>query len=700
MKQTNTQYSLYNLQKIFIFLFAVALYSNTLFFDYTLDDTLMITQNKFTKEGVSGIKNIMTNDAFVGFFGKSKNLLPGGRYRPLSQVCFALEYQLFNGNKPFIGHLINVVLYAFLCVFVFSLLKLMFNSSFRDKTGSFNKLFKADNLFNIPFIAAVLFVAHPLHTEVVSNIKGRDEIMSLLGSVAVVFFSLKYVDKQKFLFLLFSGIVFFLALLAKENAITFFAVIPLTIFVFRSGANMKNLKKSYLFTLFPLLLSLVFYFIIRYWALGFMVSNNAFEKELLNNPFLEANTIEKYATIIFTWLKYLYLLFVPYHLTHDYYPRQIAITNFSDFWVLFSVAVYLFLIGYSLWNLRKRSIVAYSILFFVITFSIQSNLVFNIGTFMNERFMFVSLLGFCIILAYFINKYYKSYKTGVLFLTAFILVLYSLRTFSRNFVWQDDYTLFTTDAKNSPNSAKCNVSAGGLSYEKAKTLTDSLEKKAMLEQALQYLYKGVDIHKTYLAGWILIGNVYLEMPDYAKAAENYANVLRMSPGHPDAANNILYTAQKARKIKDFKTAENALKILIKDKPLNMDYLYELSLTLVERGRIDTAIITLNSILAKDSLYYNAYNKLGEVNGRYLNNLNKSIDYLLKGYNIKKDDPSILENLGVAFGIKGDYVKSEFFFLKALDLKPDDKQIMQNLVGTYNNMKEFKKAEELLKKIKN
>jgi len=74
----------------FIALFAFLLYSNSLFFKYTLDDTLVITENKFTKQGITGIKNILNNDSFVGFLGENKNLLPGGRYRPLSQITFAI----------------------------------------------------------------------------------------------------------------------------------------------------------------------------------------------------------------------------------------------------------------------------------------------------------------------------------------------------------------------------------------------------------------------------------------------------------------------------------------------------------------------------------------------------------------------------------------------------------------------------------
>ncbi|MBE0640560.1 MAG: tetratricopeptide repeat protein, partial [Bacteroidales bacterium] len=77
---------------------AIVLYANTLPLDYALDDTLILTGNEFTKQGIRGIPEIMTNDAFTGFFGKQKSLVAGGRYRPLSQVMFAIEYELFGFN--------------------------------------------------------------------------------------------------------------------------------------------------------------------------------------------------------------------------------------------------------------------------------------------------------------------------------------------------------------------------------------------------------------------------------------------------------------------------------------------------------------------------------------------------------------------------------------------------------------------------
>src|SRR6185436_11485805 len=77
---------------LFFFLLAIPLYGNTLGNRYALDDGLFITNNAYTKSGIRGIPNIFTHDSFQGYFGdEKKNLISGGRYRPLSIATFALE---------------------------------------------------------------------------------------------------------------------------------------------------------------------------------------------------------------------------------------------------------------------------------------------------------------------------------------------------------------------------------------------------------------------------------------------------------------------------------------------------------------------------------------------------------------------------------------------------------------------------------
>jgi hypothetical protein len=159
------------LQSGLFFLLAVLLYANTLTHGFVQDDAIVITDNMFTTQGVKGIPGILTKDTFFGFFkveGK-ETLVSGGRYRPLTLVVFALLYEVF-GLDPFPYHLLTVLLYALTCVLLYRVLLLLLREHSGLGAG-------------VAWMATLLFTVHPIHTEVVANIKGCDEIVALLGSL-------------------------------------------------------------------------------------------------------------------------------------------------------------------------------------------------------------------------------------------------------------------------------------------------------------------------------------------------------------------------------------------------------------------------------------------------------------------------------------------------------------------------------------
>lgn len=683
-----------NLPFYLLFGFAIVLYANSLLNKYASDDRLMITENAFTKKGFSGIKEIMTNDAFVGFFGKQKNLVAGGRYRPLSHVTFAIEYGIFNDFDPFVGHLINVLLYAFACLLLYKVLSMLFPPG------------KKPFYLSFAFIATALFIAHPLHTEAVANVKGRDEIMSMLGSFGTMYFVLRYIQTSRPVYFLWAALVFLLGLLSKENAITFVTIIPLTLYFF-TKTRVKNILIST-----GCLLGVAFIFvIIRASILGFIMGAKI-DYELLNNPFVGTTVAQQFATILLTWGKYLLLLLFPHPLTHDYYPKQIPIINMSDIRAVIPMLIYAAMIIYAIWRFTKKGIIAYSILFFGLTFSIQSNLVFPIGTFMNERFMFLPLLGFCMVLAYLATEkftmWFKENKAQYITYAfiGIILLGYSVKTIARNPVWHDDYTLFTTDVKVSANSAKVNISAGGQTMELAEKEPDQVKKKNMLETAIKYLHKGVSIHPKYTVGWLLLGKAMIDIDDYPKAREYNDSALRTNPIYKEALNNLLYVAQTDTKNKNYNEAILCYQRLIKYQPTNKNNLVDLAGVYENMKQIDTVIGILNRVLKADSNNVSALNKIGEMYGKYKGDLATSIKYLLKAYSISPSDGTLLENIGVAYGFLKDYKKSIEFFNKALAKNPESSNIYLNLTKSYlalgENIKVAEcnaKAAELMKKNK-
>ncbi|MDL2297099.1 hypothetical protein LJC68_08365 [Bacteroidales bacterium OttesenSCG-928-B11] len=653
------------LPPIIISLAVILAYANTLKLDYALDDRLVIFHNDYTLAGFDGVKEVMTCDGFSGYFGGNDNLVAGGRYRPLAQLTFIVEYELF-GKKihdqvglgkdpkneqlfidtklPFISHLGNILFFILLCLLLYIVLAKIFPM---DENGKW--------YFSIPFVATLLFALHPLHTEAVANIKGRDEILSMLGGVATIFCVIKYMENRKWIYLALSFFAMLFGIFAKENAITFIAIIPLVIY-FSQG---KKRKSDWILTLIPSIIAAAVFLVVRYMALGgFMPEDTT--NTILNDPFLESTTLQRIATVIFTWGIYLKLLFFPHPLTHDYYPMQIEITSFGNPIVLILTVFFLFIVIYAVKKLKSKDVIAFGILFFIITFSIVSNLFINIGTFMNERFLFTPLLGFTIILAFFLRKLLAVQKIKLLSPVIFgvLLLFYTGKTISRNLVWQNDFTLFTTDVLVSDNSIKCNVSAGGSYLEKYK----KEKKSADLKNAEKYLRKAVTLDKTSYYGNLLLGETCYFLEHYDLAYQYYRNAAIIKPEDKSAASN----------------AEIAL---LKIQSAQLDDANKL----LDDGNAREAMIMVDAFLRDNPPTTYAYNLKGKIFGMGLRNLDSAIVYLNKALAIDPDYYSALENLGVAYAVKGDFNRAIEYLMQAHAITPDNQAIMRNIINVYVNM---------------
>lgn len=605
---------------IIFFVLSLLLYANTLGHDYTQDDAIVIYDNMFTQKGVEGYSGILGKDTFYGFFkeeGKA-NLVTGGRYRPFTLLMFATEWEIF-GRSPFVGHLINILLFAFLSVMIFYFLRLVFPYAKDNKT----KL--------IVLFATIVFICHPIHTEAVANIKGRDEIMTMLGSVISLWAIIKYFDSKKFKFILLACISYFIALLSKENAITILGIAPLCFILFRDNTIITSLKRTT-----PLILVAIVFLLIRYSVLGMDFGSES--NELMNNPFLKwengnyvaFNFNEKFGTIFFTLGKYISLLLFPHPLSHDYYPRAIELMTFGDWQVIISLIIYLYLIFFSIKNFRSKKILVFGILFFLLTLSIVSNILFPIGTNMSERFLFMPSLGFSVVLASLLVKYITNKKV-LLFLFILLPVLLSIKTITRNNIWKDDFTLFTTDVNNNTRSAKLLNAAGGTLSTRASTMSEGQTKSEYLESALGYLEKAISIHPLYRNAYLLLGNTNYYLKRYTDAIAYYDKALEISPGFNDVLVNLPIVLRDGAKYK---------------------------------GQIEKDFVTAEK-------------------------------WLLRSYNINTQDFETCRLLGVTYGVMGDHQKAVLYFTKAININPESAIINAALGTAYKNIGDIENARKYL-----
>lgn len=497
-----------------VFAVAALVYVNTLTHDYALDDVISVTMNQFTKKGLEGIPDILTKDSFYGFIGNSSEL-PGGRWRPLALLTFAIEWEFF-GQNPEVSHFINVMLYALCCLMLFRFLCSFLGA---DK-------------FWIAVTASIVFAVHPVHTEVVANIKSRDEILSLLFIVASLTLALKYHrHKKTILHLLLSVLLYFLALLSKENGVTGLALVPLVFFFSDKRTITDALIKS-----IPFFLIIVMYSLLRIGVIGFKQTEI---QEIMNAPFLLATPVEAFATKIYVLLIYIKLLFIPYPLSYDYSYNQIPYKNLSDVWVISSIVLQLALLVFAIYRVAKRDLLAFAILFHFLSIFIVSNLIVNTGGVLGERFLFQASLGFALTIGLLLGRIQQQYhlsmkqirNTTLLFLTL-ISIPSMLWAFQRNKDWENDRTLFIADVKTCPNSARTNNGAGTAWILLSDEARDSVIKMQYLDTAQQLLTKALKIHPTYVDPLLNLGVVYSRKRDAENAEKTWNSARALNPTHP------------------------------------------------------------------------------------------------------------------------------------------------------------------------
>ncbi|MEO6669399.1 MAG: tetratricopeptide repeat protein [Ferruginibacter sp.] len=507
-----------------VFAFAVGLYVNTITHEYALDDGIVITENAFTKQGFSGIPDILSHESFANV-ATSKDELSGGRYRPLSVVTFAMEYGIF-GARPSVSHLVNVLLYGFLCVLLFYFLK---QAIFKHNTSA-------------AFIATLIFAAHPLHTDVVSNIKGRDELLSLLLLLVCLIFYQAYFERKKFSLLVVSLAAYFFSLLAKENGITFIAVIPLIIYFF----NNKKLKES-ISAAFPFIFVFAFYFLIRLKITGLPSGGT---KEVMNAPFVLASGADAVATKIMIMGKDLLMLVFPHPLSYDYSYNQIPYVSFTDWKCILSILLNGILVFFAIRLFKKRHLLSFAILFYFITISIVSNLVFDVGSPFNERFLFQPSIGFAIAVAFILNylgtrRQESSFYKGIAVSLSMIIILAGgIMTILRNPDWKNNETLFAADVLHAPNSAKTQTYQGVGLLNKGTLETDSIKKNRYFDMAIPYFNRALKIHPGFADPNIDLGNIYAQQGKLDSAKKCLLEAKAIYSDIPALNTNLLYLSQQ------------------------------------------------------------------------------------------------------------------------------------------------------------
>lgn len=477
-----------------IVLIAFIQYSNTLGHDFAWDDKIVIQENDRVQEGFSGIPELFkkhTSDLRKDQYG----------YRPITLLTFAIDYELSSGEPAFF-HFMNIIYFAIVCLVLFLVMKRVFHS--------YSPM--------LPFLIVALFAVHPIHVEVVANVKSRDEILALLFCLISLLHLLKYLDKNHWKYILYTILFFGIGFLSKENAITF---IPIYIIALVASSNFtwkRMLKIAAL--LVPI--SLLIAYVVSSYALNSELGKSETvdlgiyqENPILGNAFFYVDHfINKIGNACYLILLYLKDFIAPFNLAYyhgygDLEPVGVSWQSILGF--ILSVSAFIFAII----RFKKFPIISYGILFFFFTISIYLHVVRTLADTRADRFLFFASVGLSIVLIGVLLKLLKldlhateksfdlpllkslkEYQLSHKLIFVAVLLFFSIVTFSRNGVWKNDFTLVENDMERLESSARphyyfatnllLDIQQNGLTAEKEERMIHHYRRSMELSDSIYY----------------------------------------------------------------------------------------------------------------------------------------------------------------------------------------------------------------------
>jgi len=510
---------------LLVALVACAVYANSLDGALVFDDTNAIVRNAAVRDG-----NVATIFARPSWWAEGH----GRGWRPVTTLSFALNHAL-HGLSPRGYHVANVALHAGASALILAVLTRV--------TG--------DPVLST--VAALLFAAHPIHTEAVASVVGRAELLAAAGFfLAWLLFLRADTGRHVRPFESVAVVVFFAAMLAKENAVTLLPLLILCDLLYPGAAGTGPLAvRAHARRYLALAVAAIVFVLLRASVIG----PNPPGIDRLDNPLVVLPIGERMLTASKVVGLYAWRLLVPLRLAADYSFEQIAPARSPlDGGFLGGLAVLVAVPALAWWARKKTPALALGAGMLVLTFSLVSNLVFPIGTIMAERLLYLPSAGFCLMMAVVLMSLARVRKTApksrrpvvgrtpppaaratlaaafparLALPVAVLIVLYGVRTWSRNVVWRDPLTFFTTMVADAPLSARSHRELGNV-----------LAAAGRVDEARRAFERSLAIKPGDAATLYNLGNALSQAARYDEAVRVYEQALAAKPDFVDAIANL------------------------------------------------------------------------------------------------------------------------------------------------------------------
>ena len=363
----------------------------------------------------------------------SEIVLPGYSYyyRPVIGLSFYLDNVLW-GMEPATMHMENILLHCANTLLVYLLACKIYNDD-----G--NKL--------VPLFSALLFALHPVNVEAVAWIAGRTDPLLTLFVLSASCFWLRWLEKPRWSDIIATVLLFGIALLTKETALAFGAILILLAMAWPGTATGRQRLSAVCLMMAPSVLMVIF-------ALLFRRSTSGLSRLISGLDLQVANSAWDALIALGFYFKKLIFPF----------PLNFAVNSVHPLYGLLGCALFP-----ALWFLFRRNRMP-GILFISAVFLILPALLVAVKqiawTPFAERYLYLSTAFFSLGLVGIGKTWRQKYPKVLMLFLVLLLSASALGSFQRNLLWKDSLAFFQDAVAKSPEFGSVYHSLGGLLLQK------------------------------------------------------------------------------------------------------------------------------------------------------------------------------------------------------------------------------------------
>ncbi len=566
------------------------IYSSSLTSSWQMDDRPNILNNSRLH-----LKDLMPESLWQTFF-TNQGRIEKKLFRPLPSLTLGLNWY-FNGNNPFGYHLVNLglhILTAWILYRLFFLLLVLFNPKARACCFSENHA--------AAVLAAIFWAINPIQIQAVTYIVQRMAVMAGLsyaaGLLAYVKFRTASGRGKQWYWGTACILCFFCGLGSKENAVMLPFSMLLMEWIFFQGGRMDFLyRPKFWFFAVPLsimglwlVLSLTNGSPLQYLRGSYGSRPFTLEERLLTQP----RVLLGYLSQIF------YPLPKRFSIAHDV---TVSVSLFHPWATLPSILAVFGMIGGAIFLARRRSIIAFAVLFFFLNHAVESTvfpleLVFEHRNYLPSFFLFLPLsVGLQRVLIELGRAQRHFLQVGIATATISVVIAIGLGTYTRNLAWATDISLWSDAVSKAPNNIRPLATlAIKLAWQEHPSPTDYRRALNLFQRTLDLTPASRIMERAETLG--NMAAIHFLQGENQRAIAIYRQAMELDPDflkhRSDLVKPLIITGQ-------FEEALHHAAYLVDRQPDNPDYLNLQGMIYLWQNRPAEALPCFQHALAKDKI---------------------------------------------------------------------------------------------------